>query len=79
VESPYGAFSTYVNEMPYNKPFDEDGNPVPTFLPSYLGYERKPNPLCDALLNSKNESKYTEIINNFSLEWSILKELTARV
>jgi TonB-linked SusC/RagA family outer membrane protein len=79
VESPYGSFSTYVKEMPYSKPFDENGNLVPDYVGTSLYYVNKPNPLCDAVLNSKDESKYTEIINNYSLEWKILEELTARV
>lgn len=36
------------------------------------------NPLYNALLPYKNETKYTSITDNFSIEWRILPELTAR-
>ncbi len=77
LESPYGSFSTYANMQPYYKPYDEDGNLIKNFSGLYLlPYSAKiQNPLFDATLNSKDESRYTELINNFSIEWNILPEL----
>jgi TonB-linked SusC/RagA family outer membrane protein len=75
IESNYGTFSDYANMQPYFKPYNEDGS-VNRFFDAYYGDIQ--NPLFDAQLNTKNESKYSEIINNFSIEWNISKEFKAR-
>jgi len=77
-ESPYGIFRTYANMQPYYKPYDEEGSLIRDFMGLYTIDTKVRNPLYDATLNTKDESKYTEIINNFSIEWSILSELKAR-
>jgi len=78
VESPYGSFSTYADKPPYYKPFDESGNPL-RYLPGLTGnYANVSNPLYDATLNTRNDSHYTELINNFSIEWLISTELRLR-
>ena len=77
-DSPYGAFSEYTKLNPYWTPYDENGE-----LKSILGTTgggglRETvwgNPLYNAQLNTKNFSKYTELTNNFYLEWNILKSL----
>ncbi|MFA5849260.1 MAG: SusC/RagA family TonB-linked outer membrane protein [Bacteroidales bacterium] len=74
-ESSYGNFSTYANMMPYYKPYNEDGTLVKDFMGLITTYARVQNPLYDATLNSRNETGYTELNNNFSIEWNILKEL----
>ncbi|WP_437918093.1 SusC/RagA family TonB-linked outer membrane protein [Sphingobacterium sp. LRF_L2] len=74
-ESPYGSFSTWVDMMPYYSPYDSNGNLL-QYLPGFNEYTTDgANPLYDATLNNINQSKYTELINNFSLEWKISSPL----
>lgn len=78
-ESKYGSFSNYIDQQPYNVPYDENGKLVRYFE----GFTADPeypvqNPLYDASLNTFNKNGYLELINNFSIEWNILKELTLR-
>ncbi len=77
-ESKYGTFSTYVNQEPYNQPYDSDGNIVRYFDGFYANSTRIQNPLYDATLNSFNKTGYTELLNSFSVEWRVLNELTLR-
>ncbi|GAA4302535.1 SusC/RagA family TonB-linked outer membrane protein [Aestuariibaculum suncheonense] len=69
--SQYGSFSQYANLNPYWKPYDEDGQ-----IPDQYG-EGDPassvvfNPLFNAQLGGYDKSKYTNIRENFQLEWSI--------
>lgn len=77
-ESPYGTYSIYANMMPYYKPYNEDGSLIKDFMGLYTVNARIQNPLYDAILDTKNESRYTELINNFSIEWNILPELKFR-
>lgn len=74
--SPYGSFSDYVSLEPYYAPYDADGN-----VKEILGYEAVLldgsfgypvyNPLYNASLNSKNESRYIEFQDNFDMDWHI--------
>ena len=76
--SPYGSFSDYTAINPYYTPFDENGNYAKklennTYYPS-LGLSSDVtvyNPLYNAMLPQKNESKYTSITNNFAIEWHL--------
>jgi TonB-linked SusC/RagA family outer membrane protein len=77
-ESKYGSFSDYVNQEPYNQPYDSDGNIVRYFDGFYPNSNRVQNPLYDATLNSFDKTGYTELLNSFSVEWRILNELTMR-
>lgn len=78
-ESNYGTFSDYAKMNPYWKPYDEKGNPVKSYRGNPVeGTAETPNPLYDASLNQKNDSKETQIINNFSLEWTITSGLLLR-
>ena len=77
-DSPYGSFSSYTKLNPYWTPYDENGE-----LKKVLGTiggggiveQQVGNPLYDATLNTKNFSKYTELTNNFYIEWNVLKNL----
>lgn len=79
-DSPYGSFASYAKLNPYWTPYDENGN-----LKKVLGTtggggiveQLVGNPLYDATLNTKNFSKYTELTNNFYIEWRILETLKA--
>ena len=77
-ESPYGTFSNYVQQQPYNSPYDENGSLRKTFDGFYAYAEKGENPLYNASLGSFDKSSYQEITNNFSVDWSILPELTLR-
>ena len=77
-DSPYGAFSEYVMMNPYWSPYDEDGNEKQIAGTHGGGGIKKKswgNPLYNATLNTNNFSKYTELINNFYIEWNILENL----
>ena len=85
-DSPYGSFSDYVSVNPYFAPYDENGN-----VRKILGYYTTPgangsvltyyNPLYNASLGTKNLSKYTEIVENFYIEFRPFEDLrfTARL
>ena len=77
-ESPYGSFQSYVDQQPYNKPYDEDGNLIRYYRTTPGSSYQSQNPLYDATLNTFDKSRSLGIINNFSIEWRILPELTAR-
>ena len=85
-DSPYGTFSDYVGVNPYFAPSDDNGN-----ILKVLGTYTSPgangstttyyNPLYNAHIGTKNFSKYTEVVENFYLEYSPIDDLrfTARV
>lgn len=85
-DSPYGTFSEYVTVNPYFQPYDDNGNLLkvlgtytqPSVNGSTLTYY---NPLYNASIGTKNFSKYTEITENFYLEYRPTDDLrlTARV
>lgn len=78
-ESPYGSFSQYVSLNPYWTPTDENGNQKKFLEESPHWSSTYPaNPLYNATLNTKNTSNYTDITNNFSIEWKPVRELTLR-
>lgn len=78
--SPYSKFEDYVSMNPYWEPFDKDGNPIKILGKIVINRNESNiyNPLYNAQLPSKDESRYTEIQNNFSMEWYILPELFVR-
>ena len=73
-DSPYGSFSDYVSVNPYFRPYDDNGN-----LLKVLGTYTSPgangstqtfyNPLYNASIGTKNFSNYTEVSENFYLEY----------
>lgn len=83
-ESPWGSFSDYVKLNPYWSPYDANGNVVQFFQPASLNYwgpklgsiPAYANPMYDATLNSFNKSAYTNITNNFQVEWRPAAHLT---
>lgn len=77
-ESNYGNFSNYVNQEPYERPYDENGTVVRYFDSFYPGGESTQSPLYDANLNSFDKNGYLEVINNFSIDWNILESLRLR-
>ena len=75
-ESKYGSFSQYALMNPYWAPKDDEGNIIDSY--ETISGRTIANPLYDASLNSKNESKYDQVTNNFSVEWRIIEGLTFR-
>ena len=77
INSPYGQFSTYTKMQPYYSPYDAEGNIkcLPNF---YMSSNDELNPLFDASLNSKDETGYQEIANNFAIDWTIIEGLILR-
>ncbi|MDL2320132.1 SusC/RagA family TonB-linked outer membrane protein [Alistipes sp. OttesenSCG-928-B03] len=83
IQSPYGTFSDYAKLNPYWRIHDDDGKLVPGFSNINIGWEgtniyEEGNPLYNATLNTINESRYTNVINNFSVEWKIIDGLNLR-
>lgn len=76
INSPYGSFSEYASLNPYWRVRDEEGNLIPyyTIKNSSAKYY---NPLYNATLNTRNTSKYTEVRNNFVMDWNIMSNLRA--
>ena len=85
-DSPYGTFSDYTAVNPYFTSTDENGN-----IQKVLGTYTSPgangstltyyNPLYNATIGTKNFSKYTEVVENFYLEYRPITDLrfTARL
>ena len=71
---------------PYWSPYDEDGKIRRYFEPYNWGYwanssgvdteKGVPNPLYNATLKTYDKSNYTNITNNFSIEWRPMEALT---
>lgn len=84
-ESPYGSFSTYVGMNPYWAPFDSEGFPVRSFEKArngeknYLFEKPVDNPLYDASLPGFNISKYTNLVNNSSIQYTPIPGLQVGV
>ena len=86
IDSPYGTFSDYAEINSYWKPYDDEGNLLMILDDRNYSSEAYGsnysntvyNPLYNAYLPSIDESKYTQITNNFAVEWSILPELILR-
>lgn len=76
--SPYGAFSDYVAQQPYNRIYDDEGNLIRYFDGFYADSDPVQNPLYDAMLNIIDKSKTLSLINNFAVEWKIIHGLTLR-
>lgn len=84
--SPYGTFSDYAKINSYWKPYDDDNNLL--MLLDDRNYSNEAygtnysntvyNPLYNAKLPGMDKSKYTQITNNFAVEWSVLPELVVR-
>lgn len=76
VNSPYGSFSDYTSQSPYDTYLDENGKPLRT-LRKWHGEreELRYNPLYESTLMNRDESSYEELINNLSVQWNIIDGL----
>ena len=81
-DSPYGSFSDYTQLNPYWKPYDDNGKIVKLFdndTDYWGGLSRLPrNPLYNATLHLLKQQQYTNITNNFSIEWRPFEGFIAR-
>lgn len=85
-ESPYGTFSDYVRMNPYWAPYDDKGNPVRVvgdpgtsdWTQYWGGINLPANPLYNATLNTFDKTAISDLINNTSVEWDLIKGLTLR-
>jgi TonB-linked SusC/RagA family outer membrane protein len=77
--SPYGAFSQYARLNPYWTPYDAEGNQK-KLLQGSLALIRTPvgNPLYDATLPYRNDSKYEQLRNNLQVSWQVSPSLSLR-
>lgn len=75
--SPYGLFSEYYKMNPYSRLYDADGNLIRSY--TYRGNggtaNQYYNPIYNTTLNTIDNSTYTNITNNFYLEWQIAEAL----
>ncbi len=78
--SPYGSFDQYAKLNPYWTPTDENGNLVPILgsQPQYGFRYNVFNPLYNASLNVKDETRTNRFRNNFSADWTLTKASTLR-
>lgn len=68
-DSPYGAFSQYVNMNPYDSPYDVNGE-----LQKIVSWEIA-NPLYEASCNNFSKSNSNSFTNNLNIRWDIIKGL----
>ncbi|MFR5656532.1 MAG: SusC/RagA family TonB-linked outer membrane protein [Butyricimonas faecihominis] len=73
-ESPYGDFSKYTKQLPYNEYKDENGNYL-EYLRAWTDFGAEENPLYESTLNSFDKSSSEELVNNFSINWKIFPSL----
>lgn len=66
-ESPYGSFEQYARMNPYFYPWDRNGK----VLEMIYEPDNVLNPLFNVTLNTKDERKYDNFTNNFSVEWNL--------
>ncbi len=69
-ESKYGDFKQYVDQQPYNSPYDINGDIVRTF-PNFNHSRAVANPLFNTTLNTFNKNDRLSFIDNFSADWLI--------
>jgi len=82
-ESPYGSFADYAKLNPYWSPYDDKGNIVQSFKPfnydywvqAQKGVQPYANPMHDATLNTFTKTAYTNIVENFQVEYRPLQHL----
>ncbi len=68
--SPYGSFSDYTSQLPYERIYNDNG-----VLLKQLELSYRANPLYEASLGSFNRTKNNTITNNFSFDWRITDNL----
>ena len=78
-ESPYGSFAEYVKLNPYWRGYDENGKVLKELESRNQFWNVAPeNPLYNTTLDVVDKKTYTNITNNFDVEWRPVQELTLR-
>ena len=75
-DSPYGSFSKFTSQLPYDKFSDENGKILQTLR--YWGSgtaSNKENPMYEATLHNFQKQKREELMNNLSVNWHIIPSL----
>ncbi len=76
-ESPYGSFDIYCRMNPYSRLYDEHGNLIKSY--AYTNNEGQNstyyNPIYNTTLNTINNKTYTNITNNFYIDWQVKSNL----
>lgn len=67
-ESPYGDFSKFAKQLPYNEYKDENGNYLEHVRDWSSFSSRIENPLYEPSLSSFDKSSAEELVNNFSIQ-----------
>lgn len=79
VNSKYGNFASYAQMNPYWPIYDDEGELIKSYVLPGVGITSEVgNPLYNATLNTYNNSNYTQIVNNLSVEYNILEGLRLR-
>lgn len=81
VNSPYGTFSKYAQQQPYDSPTDPETGEYVKLLPEYLGRtstSSRLNPLYEATLKNYSGGEYSDFTNNLSINWFITDHLHAK-
>lgn len=67
INSPYGSFSTFAKQNPIDRIYDAQTGDVIR----YYEFNKEMNPMLDAFLPNKSTNRYTEVQNNFNMDWRI--------
>ena len=73
-DSPYGNFGTYALMNPYSRLYDEKGHLIQNYEYESGGAVTT-NPIWNSTINTVDLTKYTDITNNFYVEWNPLVNL----
>lgn len=74
--SPYGSFSTYAKANPYYAYEDENGHYLYLLEDDKRGaFEHVPNPLYNTQLHTIDKTSYSNLTDNFSIDWYITDAL----
>lgn len=65
--SPYGSFASYTKQNPNERIYDRETGDVVR----YYDFNNTMNPMVDAFLPNKDWNRYTEIQDNFNMDWRI--------
>jgi len=73
-DSPYGNFSDFSNQLPYDTWKNEDGV-LYDLIPNWNAFGGHYNPMYEAKLHNFSKNKNEELINNLSFNWRIRPSL----
>lgn len=76
--SPYGSFSDFSHQLPYNSYMDDDGNLLPQIKRWSSGSTSSANPMYEAKLKNFDKDKSAELLENLQLRWQFNEFLLAQ-